>query len=369
MTDLSWLSQEAKTLHAMFEQLFYGLAVVLLLIGVVMEYFKIAIGGIPQFPTLAGRLLIAAVLLNSYPEVSNLIADVTDAIANQIGSLNSIHLVLSKYWDKLQHLHASLTSLKDSVLMLISFVTFFLLYISVYIADAAITYVWVILYVFSPILIALYVLPATAGATKSLYRSLFEVGAWKIVWSVLATLLWSAALSQINQAESDINFITAVSFNLILAASLLLTPFVVNALAGAGITSLGAQTAGMAAGAAAFSPGPMLTNAAKKKLSGRGGGGAGGIGPSGGFPNKFMESGKTTRTSKAQSSRSGPTKQPQPKPEATPQGANATITFKAAVENFRPPPNRSDYKKQPIQQAAFREARAESRKPNGDSNK
>ena len=50
--------------------------------------------------------------------------------------------------------------------MLISFVTFFLLYISVYIADAAITYAWVLLYVFSPLFTALYVLPVTSGATK-----------------------------------------------------------------------------------------------------------------------------------------------------------------------------------------------------------
>lgn len=263
MTDISWLSQEAKTLHALFSSFFYGFALVLMLIGVVTEYFKFTIGGTPQFAHLAGRVLIAAVLLTAYPEISNLTASVFDSLANQVGSLNAIMPVLSKYWAKLKMLQLSWTSVKDSVLMLISFVVFFLLYISVYIADAAITYAWILLYVFSPILIALYVHPATAGATKTLFRSLFEVGAWKVVWSVLATLLWSSALTQINDPQNSVNFITAVSLNLILAASLLMTPFVVNALAGAGIASLAAQTAGLAAGASFFSPGNLMA----KKLN------------------------------------------------------------------------------------------------------
>lgn len=403
MPDLSWLSQEAKQLHAMFEQLFYGLALVLLLLGVVMEFFKLPIGGMPQFTTLAGRCLIAAILLVTYPQISNLIADFTDAVSNQIGSLNSIKLVLARYYDKLFQFQMSWTSIKDSILMLISFVTFFLLYISVYIADAAITYAWVLLYVFSPILTALYVLPVTSAATKALYRTLFEIGAWKIVWSVLATLLWSSALSQINQPQNNVNFITAVSFNLILAGSLLLTPLVVNALAGAGLASLAAQTAGIAAGAAAFNPGQLMTSLTKKKVGGKlgGGGSPGGGGDSGpsshfqNFQEKYgerMEAGAAAGL-KATAPSAGPSpgrsKAPQAGKTATaaptssppnlsgygfgsggaqpasrpPTAHGPTISFKAAAAQYEPPSNRSEYKKPPVQRAMF----VESRKP--DSSK
>jgi hypothetical protein len=75
-------------------------------------------------------------------------------------------------------------------MLILSFLTFFILYFSIHIADSFYIYVWVMLYVFSPLLIALYVLPVTASATSGLFRSLIEVASWKIVWSVIATLLW-----------------------------------------------------------------------------------------------------------------------------------------------------------------------------------
>jgi hypothetical protein len=387
MPDLSWLSQEAKQLHAIFEQLFYGLALVLLLLGVVIEYFKLPLGGMPQFQTLAGRALVAAILLVTYPQISNLIADFTDTVSAQIGSLNSIKLVLARYYDKLFQFQMSWTSLKDSILMLISFVTFFLLYISVYIADAAITYAWVLLYVFSPLLIALYVLPVTSGAKKALYRSLFEIGAWKIVWSVLATLLWSSALSQINEPQNNINFITAVSFNLILAGSLLLTPLVVNALAGAGLAGLAAQTAGIAAGAAAFNPGQLVAGLARKKSNGKassasfdgGGGGGADLGSFSRFQDRYSDKPEGEGAQKTQKRpRTGKTgavaffqlAPPQESGGGTKRGPSGsaphredTVSFKTAVAHYDPPVNRSDYRKQPVQQELF----VESRKPKGSN--
>jgi hypothetical protein len=35
----------------------------------------------------------------------------------------------------------------------------------------------------------------TAGMTTGLFRTLFEIVSWNIVWSVLGTLLWSTALN------------------------------------------------------------------------------------------------------------------------------------------------------------------------------
>jgi hypothetical protein len=252
MTDLSWLAQEARNIHAVFESMFYGLAVVLVLVGVISEYFKLPIGEMAFTPELIGRVLIAAILLHSYPEVTNALSDVTDALAARIGDYNNFNLVTTRMKDKLDTMVWSWTAVKDSIIMLFSFVTFFILYISVFITNAGVIYVWTILYVFSPILIALFILPGTAGATKALYRSLIEVCMWKIVWATLAALLWSSALSDMNKA--DINFLTVISFNLILALSLLATPIVVSALASKGMSSMASSAIGTAAMAATFSP-------------------------------------------------------------------------------------------------------------------
>ena len=268
MLDLNWLSQQAHQVHDVFVSIFFALATVLLLLGVVCEYFKMPFSAGTDLTHLVGRVFVAAFLLYSYPEVTNAISDFTDALAKRIGDFNDFHLVLAKMSEKLGELSWSWTSLKDSLILVFSFVTFFLLYISVYLANAGIVYAWTILYVFSPLLLALFILPATASATKALYRSLLEVSAWKVVWATLATLLWSSALGHMNDQGSQLNFLSVIAYNLLLAISLLLTPFVVNALAASGINQAASSWLGSAAGAAVFSPGALAKATATKSVSG-----------------------------------------------------------------------------------------------------
>lgn len=262
MIDLSWLSQEARSIHAIFESLFYGMAVLFILLAVVTELFSMPIGNVGWTPQLIGRLLIAAFLLHSYPEMTNALSDFTDALANKIGGFNEFHHVLDRMGEKLKTLTWSWISIKEALILGFSFITFFLLYISVFIANAGVIFVWLILYIFSPILIVFYVLPSTAHITKALYRALIEVCAWKIVWATLAALLWSSALSEIN--KSDVNFLTVICLNIILALSLLFTPIIVNMLASKGLSGAASSAMGMAAGAAAFTPGAIASRTTKK---------------------------------------------------------------------------------------------------------
>ena len=254
ISDITWLATEAKKIHEIFSGYFYLVVTVLMLLGIAIEYFKWPIGGVPNFGTIVGRALIAALLLHAYPEITNTIADVTDAMATKLGDLNNFKMILDKMGDKVGELSWSWVSFKETIMLLISFLTFFILYFSIHIADSFYIYVWVMLYVFSPLLIALYVLPVTASATSALFRSLIEVACWKIVWSVIATLLWSSALSQINQDGSQVSFLTAIGFNIILAGSLLLTPFVVHALAGSGLSTMGKDLSSLAIGGMTISP-------------------------------------------------------------------------------------------------------------------
>lgn len=250
MLDMHGIVGGAQTIHQVFESLFYAIITSLLLLGVILEYFKLPLGGTPAFGLLVGRVLIAVLLLGAYPEISNLLASLSDALTSQFGDLNNFKLVLSKMGDKLKGLTVSWVSVKDTILLAITFLTFFLLYAAVYFVEAMSLYAWVILYTFSPILIALYVLPATAQATNALFRSLIEVSIWKVVFSIMATLLWSSALSDLNQPGSQISFVTVIIYNLFLAASILMTPVIVHALAGAGVSGI-ARTLGSAATTAA----------------------------------------------------------------------------------------------------------------------
>lgn len=246
MIDYAWVTQEAQNIHGIFVSIFYSLAVVFLLIGIVIEYFKVPLGGMPGFSQLVGRTLVAAVLLISYPEIANAVADVADALANRIGDLNSYKLVLGKAGEALKSLSWSWSSIGDTFIFVISYLAFYILHVTVYFFDAAIAYAWVVLYVFSPLLIALFILPQTAAATSALFRSIFEISGWKIVWSVLGTLLWSSAIHNFENVNEQTNFITILTYTIILSLSVIFTPLVVRALINKGVAGLAGTLSGAA---------------------------------------------------------------------------------------------------------------------------
>jgi len=245
MADLSWLSNQAIQIHDVFMGLFYPFLGLLLVVGVMCEYFKLPMGGVPTFQQLVGRALVAAFILNAYPEIMNAISSIADSLASRLGDLNEIKVMLAASGKKAKELSFSWVSIKDSITYLISFASFFIVYASVYVCNAMIIYTWVLLFIFSPILIALFILPATAGATSALFRALIEVASWKVVWAVLATLLWSNGVNDINQPATDVNFFSVICLNLMLAFSVILVPKVVHGLT-SGLTSVAASTGAMA---------------------------------------------------------------------------------------------------------------------------
>jgi hypothetical protein len=254
--DLSWLSQEAKNIHQILSSLFFVLATVFLLLGVFLEYFKWPLGQTPVFSVFVGRVLIAAILLSTYPLVANTIADVTEALAQKIGDVNQFNLIREKLGDRFHVISWSWVNLKEDIVIIVCYVAFVLLHFSIYVANAFLVFAWILLYVFSPILIALFILPQTAAATSALYRGLIEVSTWKVVWSVIATLFWSTALSDIN--KTDFNFLSVLCLCLMLTISLLLTPMVVHALAGAGVSSMSKALGGLTLATAVIPPARVM---------------------------------------------------------------------------------------------------------------
>lgn len=226
--------------------IFYILATILLVTGVLLDYFKMPIGGTPSFSVLVGRALIAAILLIAYPEISNTVAAISDAVADRLGSINSFSNVLQSAGAALKQHSWSWTSVGDTLLSVVAYAAYLILYITVFFFDAAIVYCLTLLYIFSPLMIAFYILPATSSLTSGLFRTLFEVATWKIVFAVLGTLLWSTALNDFSHSGQG-NFITLVALTLMLAFSVLLTPLVVRNLISGTISSMATQTAGLAA--------------------------------------------------------------------------------------------------------------------------
>jgi len=238
MSDINWIAEEAQRIHYWLHGLFFMLSTLFLLAGVVGEYFKLPLGGTPSFAPLVGRVLVASLLLYSYPEIANFLNQISSGLSERLGDLAHFKTALQRMGEKVEELSWSWTSVRQSMIVAISYLSFFLLYFSVHVAQATYLYASVLLYVVSPFLIALFVLPQTSGATKSLFRSLVEISLWKPLWCIIATLVWSTGVSQIQSESSQISFLSAVCFSLIGAGSLLITPVVVHALAGAGLSSM-----------------------------------------------------------------------------------------------------------------------------------
>lgn len=243
--DISWISSQAKEIHTFFVSIFYVLATLLLLVGILIEYFKMPLGGVPTFSQLVGRALIAGILLAAYPEISNSIAAVADAVADKLGSLNTFTNVLHSAGAVLKDHSWSWTSIGDTLLSVVAYFAYGILYLTVFFFDAAIVYCLALLYIFSPLMIVFYILPQTASVTGGLFRTLIEVATWKIVWCVLGTLLWSTALHDFQVTGQ--NFITLLALTLMLALSILLTPLIVRNLISGTLSSVATQTAGLAA--------------------------------------------------------------------------------------------------------------------------
>ncbi|MBI4403626.1 MAG: hypothetical protein HY537_05670 [Deltaproteobacteria bacterium] len=238
MDHLNWIAREVHNIHDWFQAVFYLLVTVFLLVSVFIEYFKLPLGQTPSFAPMVGRVLIAAIALHAYPQIHNLMADISDALCQKLGDTTGLKYALDRMADKVDQLSWSWVSIRQNIIVAISFLCFLILYFSVHVAQALYLYTLVILYTFSPILIALYVLPQTAGATSALFRSLIEASMWKPVWCAIATILWSSGVSDIQAEGSSISFVSAVCFSLIAAGSLVLTPRVIHHLAGAGMSAM-----------------------------------------------------------------------------------------------------------------------------------
>lgn len=267
MLDFTWLASEAKSIHIIFSNLFYSVITFFIFVGIFIEFFKFSNGALPSFLPLIGRALIASIMLSSFPEFLNLVGDLTDGLSGQIGELNEFKYVLAKMGDQLDKLTWSWTSVKQMTIVVISFLAFFILYISVYVSEAIYFYSWTLLYIFSPLCFALYVLPQTQNAALGVYKSIIKVATWKVIWAVLATLLWSAALSDIERLGDNANFLTIILFNLMLAGSLLFTPLIANLIFSGNFAQASSKMGSIAVASSMMGAGKILNSTVGKGIT------------------------------------------------------------------------------------------------------
>ena len=145
----------------------------------------------------------------------------------------------------------SLFDLRGHVVYVFSIAAYLIAYIGFFASMALMNFVWAILYVCAPLMILCYVPRATAGVVGNLYRGLVSVAIWKVLWTLLGSLLLKLAINPGTTGADD--YIVSLVMNLLIGLSMLLIPLFTKSLIGDGLQS--------AASALAAAPGMLATKA------------------------------------------------------------------------------------------------------------
>lgn len=238
----------AKVVHAQMVQVYWLLLPALVAFLLVLEMLK-GQGQTPNANEIIRRTVISILLLISIGFIVNTIAMLSDGITERIDQTQNL-------WDTIKHLGPNsqnesdgLFDVRGHVVYFFSIGAYLIAYIGFFASITLMNFVWAILYICAPLMILCYVSPATEGVTGNLYRGFVSVATWKILWTLLGSLLLKLAITP-KEAGIDNVFLSMV-MNLLIGISMLLIPLFTKSLIGDGLQS--------ASSALATAPGLMAT--------------------------------------------------------------------------------------------------------------
>lgn len=219
----------AEKLYTHMDQVAQTLLLPLFLFSVLFAYSQdIGLGG--AVVSRVKRLLIAALLLAAFPTLSSFIRDVGQEIALSIDNLGGLDEIMRAASAKAKTYSVSAKSLFDlgqslATGFLIS-CSFTLLFFARFGIVAFYHFYWLVLLVTAPLMILCYLFEATSGITRNLFKNLILVACWPIIWAILSAFLKGLPFAQFYGSETP--YVTVCVMNLIIVASLLLSPFMLT---------------------------------------------------------------------------------------------------------------------------------------------
>jgi hypothetical protein len=257
MDQFAALGSVAYKLHMEMRDLYYQLLPVFFMASVVLVWIQNPVGG-PDFLDKIKRAFIATLLLAGF-------AEITDGIADKIDNMSGLDAFMQMASDKTHSYTASpftlVLAVDDLMMAVLSYASYAVLYFARFIMVAIYNFSWVFLSIMAPILLLFHVF--SSQITVNLFRSMFEVACWKVVWSVLSVMI--KALPFGTWYAMDGNYLTIVVLNFVIAICMIGTPLVVRALVGSGFSAMAGGLTGATAAVMLAAPIKAL---AFKKLAG-----------------------------------------------------------------------------------------------------
>lgn len=178
------------------------------------------------------RLVLVALLLVSFPTIAEFSQIIGVEIAKSIDNMTGIDQVLeaaSKRADMYSFdLQGILNLGSDLIMGALVLISFLILVLARYLLLAFQHFYWLLLVVLGPFMILCTLFESASGITKGLFKNMFQVAAWPVIWSVLSAFLKAMPFASAYETEGGL--VTIITLNLIIAIALLFSPFIVSQL-------------------------------------------------------------------------------------------------------------------------------------------
>ncbi len=245
------LHLHAKALHGDMVGIFWIILPCLVTLLIVLEILKSDSSG-PNVSEILKRTLLCIFLLWSFDFVINVIAMISDGITHKIRGTDDVWEALKQLGPNSTEKSDSMFDIREHIVYFFAIASYLIAYIGFFASTALVNFVWAILYISAPLILPCFIPRMTAPIAGNLYRGLISVATWKILWTLLGSLLLKMALSPKIVGLED--YFLSMVMNLLIGLSMLLIPLFTKSLITDGLQS--------AASGLAASPGLLLTKSA-----------------------------------------------------------------------------------------------------------
>ncbi len=178
------------------------------------------------------RLVLVTLLLVSFPMIAEFSQILGVEIAKSIDDMTGIDMVLQAASKRAEIYSFDLKGLlnigSDLVMGTLVLVSFLILVVARFFLLAFQHFYWFLLVALGPFLILGTLFDSSSGITKGLFKNMFQVACWPVIWSILSAFLKALPFASAYVTEGGL--VTIVTLNIIIAVALLFSPFIVSQL-------------------------------------------------------------------------------------------------------------------------------------------
>lgn len=246
MDQFAALGSVAFKLHMELRNIYYLLLPVFFMASVALVWIQNPVGG-PDFLDKIKRAFVATLLLAGFAEITDVMLFLTNGIADKIDNMSGLDAVMQMAAEKSKSYTLSpmtpILAFDDFIMAGLSYLSYAILYCARFIMVAIYHFSWIFLTIIAPVLLLFHLF--SSQITVNLFRSMFEVASWKVVWSILSVML--KALPFGTWYAMDGNYLTIIVLNFVIAICMVGTPMVVRSLFGSGFTAMASGLTGVTA--------------------------------------------------------------------------------------------------------------------------